>query len=675
MKTEILAPAGSFNALRAAVLSGADAVYFGTGSFNARRNADNFNSDELKRAIDYCHLHGVKCHITLNTLVLDSELDRFSETVKRVCELNADALILQDLAAARIVRRLCPEIELHASTQMSTGTLEGLKLLEQLGFSRAVLPRELSKREILYLCEHSPIDLECFVHGALCMCVSGQCLLSSMLGSRSGNRGLCAQPCRLPFKAENGTGHDLSLKDLSIIESIGFLSRAGVSSFKIEGRMKRPEYVSAAVTACRESLEGTYSEQRKHELKSLFSRSGFTDGYFEGKLSREMFGIRERENVVSASSELLKKYEKNYEKEIAVHGVSFRLSAQEGKAPVLTASTAGHCVTAEGTEPAQRALNKALSVKDAVSQLSKCGGTVFYPEEIECNIKGELFVPMSTLNSLRRNALSLLEEKIIGEKRRLNEYVEEIPEAIPVPGRAELYSVFDSVAQIPDAADCGRIFLPLDTPDKALEEYNAGVVVPRGLLFNSDEVYERLASVGAEYALCNTLDAVSLAKKAGKKIIGGPFLNIFNSLSLDEIGKLGAEQVTLSYELTAEQIKKMTKSVKTGCVLYGRTPLMITANCPVKNGKNCAECKRSCSLTDRKGIEFPIRCTNGFSELFNSRPTYMLDKADAFGRLHFHMLVFTTETARQVSNIINAYYAAEKPDAEFTRGLYFRGVE
>ena len=306
MKTEILAPAGSFEALKAAVLSGADAVYFGTGNFNARRNADNFDGEGLKKAIDYCHLHNVKCHITLNTLVKDDELDEVISTIKRTCSLGADALILQDLAAVKLVSEICPEVQMHASTQLSTGTPEGLKLLKKLGFSRAVLPRELSLEQIKRIAENSPLELEAFVHGALCMCVSGQCLLSAMLGSRSGNRGLCAQPCRLPFAAENGTGTDLSLKDLSLIEEINELSSVGVCSFKIEGRMKRPEYVAAAVTACRESLENIYTAERKDELKSLFSRSGFTKGYYENKLGRDMFGTRQKEKVTSATAELLK---------------------------------------------------------------------------------------------------------------------------------------------------------------------------------------------------------------------------------------------------------------------------------------------------------------------------------------------------------------------------------
>ena len=674
MKAEILAPAGSFESLVAAVRSGADAVYFGTGDFNARRNADNFQGEEIKRAIDYCHLHSVKCHVALNTLVGDSELDLFAKTVQRVCALNADALILQDLAAVGIVKEICPETELHASTQLSTGTLEGIKLLSELGFKRAVLPRELSKKEIEYLCENSPIELECFVHGALCMSVSGQCLLSAMLGSRSGNRGLCAQPCRLPFKAENGNGHDLSLKDLSIIEEIPSLAKMGVCSFKIEGRMKRPEYVSAAVTACRESLDGTYKNERKDELKSLFSRSGFTDGYYRNKRSPVMFGTRQKEDVVSASDALLKQYRKLYEKEIQTVGADFVFSAGEGKHPTLTAEAKGQSVFTESDFITEAALNKALSEDAVASQLSKCGGTAFYPNSIKCEIQGEVSVPASVINALRREALAELEKEIIGGERKVGTYTfKEEPETkVQTP---ELWLSFRDINQIPESIEADRIFLPLNTDNELIDKYSAGVIIPRGLFYNSDLIFEKLKSSGAKYALCNTLDAVALAKRAKKEIIGGPFLNIFNSVSLSKAKQLGIEHAVLSYELLAQRIKEMRKCIKTGAVIYGRTPLMLTANCPLKNGRSCEHCDKKGYLTDRKSVKFPVVCSNGFSEVLNSRPTYMLDKTDAFGDISFYMLEFTTESRDKIKEIINAYHIKKEPEGEFTRGLYFRGVE
>lgn len=678
MKTEILAPAGSFEALKAAVLSGADAVYFGTGNFNARRNADNFDGEGLKKAIDYCHLHNVKCHITLNTLVKDDELDEVISTIKRTCSLGADALILQDLAAAKLVREICPEVHMHASTQLSTGTPEGLKLLKELGFSRAVLPRELSLEQIKKIAENSPLELEAFVHGALCMCVSGQCLLSAMLGSRSGNRGLCAQPCRLPFAAENGTGTDLSLKDLSLIEEINELSSVGVCSFKIEGRMKRPEYVAAAVTACRESLENIYTAERKDELKSLFSRSGFTKGYYENKLGRDMFGTRQKENVTSATAELLKKYERLYEKEKPVHKVIFEFTARLGERPVLKASAAGFEALCEGDFICEKAINKELDCEKVKAQLEKCGGTVFYANEIKCDIQSGISAPLSVINAMRRSCLEQLENDITESRRRtVDDFSLPLKNSKKSTAKAkkELYICFNNAEQIPDNISCDRMFLPLDTDADIINRYSSGVIVPRGFFHNPDEIYKKLTASPAEYALCDTLDAVAAAKKAGKKITGGAFLNAFNSVTLSELKKLGVSETVLSYEMTVNHINSLKSEIRTGSVVYGRMPLMLTRNCPVRNGKSCAECNKNSELCDRKGIKFPVVCSNGFSVLLNSRPTYMLDRLSEIKNTDFDVLYFTKESKQQVSSIINAYHNGKAPEFEFTRGLYYRGVE
>lgn len=674
MRPEILAPAGNFDALRAAVRSGADAVYFGTGNFNARRNAGNFEGVELERAVEFCHLHSVKCHITLNTLVGDGEISQLKKTLKRICEVKADALILQDLGVAKIVRESCPDIELHASTQMSTGTLEGLKILKELGFKRAVLPRELSRKEIEYIAENSPLELEMFIHGALCMSVSGQCLLSAMLGSRSGNRGLCAQPCRLPFSVSGGTGNDLSLKDLSFIDKIRELSDMGIKSFKIEGRMKRPEYVSAAVTACRESLTGEYSNERKQDLNSLFSRSGFTSGYFDNQLGREMFGSRQKENVTSATSELLKKYAKIYERENAVHTVDFTFSASLQELPELSATTDGISVTVSCDTPCEQAKTVALTEEKLVSQLSKCGGTVFSAGDIKCEIDGNISIPVSVINSMRREALDGLSQQLTERKeytyRAFNfDLTNRIPEA------KKMYVCFYDESQIPENINCDRIFLPLSADEKLIKKYSAGVMLPRGIFGNSEELTEMLRNSSAEYVLCNTLDGVAAAKNAGKKIIGGPFLNIYNSISLSQLQSLGIDETVLSYELTVNQIEVLKSATKRGCVVYGRIPLMLTRNCPVKNGKSCSECGRKSTLTDRKGIEFPVLCQNGFSEILNSRPVYMLDRLDEIKNTDFSVLLFTTEPKEEIKTVLDCFKYQRKPHCEFTRGLYYRGVD
>lgn len=673
-RPEILAPCGGEEALTAAVRSGADAVYFGAGDFNARRNADNFDGDALDRAAALCRLHGVRFHVALNTLVADGQLAALQQTVARICEMAADALILQDLGVLRLVRQMCPDMEMHASTQMSVGTRAGLELLRSRGFSRAVLPRELSNAEISALCKNKPLELEMFVHGALCMCVSGQCLLSAMLGSRSGNRGLCAQPCRLQFAAEGGTGHDLSLKDLSLLENAQTLANLKIDSFKIEGRMKRPEYVAAAVTACKSALEGVYSAQQKSELGALFSRSGFTDGYFINSLGREMFGTRQKENVTAATNALFKKYAALYEKERAVFPVDFILQAAVGEKPSLQAVCGGYRASAVGEVPCEAAKTVPLTEEKARAQLQKCGGTVFYAQNITCALSEAVSLPLSVLNALRRTVLTKLETQICAAKPKSTANVPLVFSA-HTADKPKRYIRFRSVTQIPDGVSADRIFLPLDTLREILETYRAGVYLPRGLFGTEEKISEMLKKSGAKYALCDTLDAVAIAKRANVEIVGGAFLNIFNTLALEELAEIGAAEATLSNELTVSQIGALGGSLPRGVCIYGRTPLMLTRNCPIRNGKSCKECGRQSGLTDRKGIFFPVLCENGFSEIFNSRPTYMGDRLSEIRNVDFHLYDFTTESKAECAEILRAYAAGEAPVGKYTRGLFYRGVE
>ncbi len=671
---EILAPCGGKDALLAALRSGADAVYFGAGDFNARKNADNFSDAAFADAAALCRQHAVRFHVTLNTLVSDGQIEQFKKTVERTCREAADALILQDLGALRLARTLCPDMEKHASTQMSVGTRTGLSLLRERGFTRAVLPRELSESEIAALAEDKPLELEMFVHGALCMCVSGQCLLSAMLGSRSGNRGLCAQPCRLPFAAENGTGHDLSLKDLSLVEHLPRLRLLGVDSLKIEGRMKRPEYVAAAVTVCKSALSGKYSAQQKEDLGALFSRSGFTDGYFAARRGKEMFGTRQKENVTSATNTLLKQYASLYEKERAVFAVEFTLRVQEKELPALTAVCGGHSVTVTGDSPCEAAKTVPLTKEKACAQLQKCGGTVFFVKSVVCEISGNVSLPLSQLNALRRAALDRL-QALLSEAKPKKFYDYDFSAAPHRAGTVRRYLRFRDVSQIPDGVQSDRLFLPLDTPREILETYGAGVYLPRGLFGTEETVLQKLRESGAAYALCDTLDAVAIAGRAGAEIIGGAFLNLFNTLALDEAEEIGVREAVLSHELTVSQIGALGGELPRGVCVYGRTPLMLTRNCPVKNGKSCRECGRKSSLTDRKGISFPVLCENGFSEIFNSRPTYMADRLAEIRNVDFHLLDFTTESKAECARVLTAYSAGASPAGEYTRGLFYRGVE
>lgn len=673
-KIEILAPAGSEESLRAAVLSGADAVYLGAGSFNARRNAKNFSDEELKNAIEYCHSRGVKVHITLNTLVKDSELSSLTETIKAVCRAGADALIVQDLGAAKIAREISPDTELHASTQMSTGTLAGLYKLKEMGFTRAVLPRELSRDEIKQLCESSPLELEVFVHGALCMCVSGQCLMSAFLGSRSGNRGLCAQPCRLPFKAENGTGHDLSLKDLSLVEYIKELSELGVLSFKIEGRMKRPEYVCAAVKACRTAADGELNAEIFRDLEALFTRSGFTDGYYKNKKGREMFGFREKENVKSATKELLSKYASMYNKESGRFTADFTFTGKIGEKAKLFARCKAFEASAESEVLCEAPLNRPISAERIRDALKKCGGTQFSAGEITTDENIDYTLPVSALNAMRRTVLEALSEAIkCGKEKKL--FPSPVPTAVEASDSREIYCRFDSAEQVPENTAGYTVFVPLTTDSELIKSNGWGVELPHGMFGNDEKLKPLLEKSPARLVLCHTLDGAALALECGKTAVASPSMNILNSFSMDEAKRLGIAAAVVSAECSLEHFGRISAPIPKGILVYGRVPMMLTRNCPVKNGKTCLECGRNSEITDRLGISFPVRCSFGYSEIYNSRPIYMADRLREIPPADILYFSFTVETRDEAEKVLNAYKNKEKPDGDFTRGLLYRGVE
>ncbi len=683
-KTEILAPVGSKESLIAAVNSGADAVYMGTKNFNARIKADNFSFEQVKEAIDYCHARNVKVNITMNTLVADDEMPLALETLKQIYSLGADAVIIQDLGFASLVKKAAPEIERHASTQMSVQTLAGVRLLENLGYERVVLPRELTREEIKNIKENAECEIEIFVHGALCMCVSGQCYMSSMFGSRSGNRGLCAQPCRLPFKAEGGTGHDLSLKDLSLVQNLREIYEMGVDSLKIEGRMKRPEYVAAAVTAVRTSLEGKPNADITEKLKSVFSRSGFTDGYYMNSRGREMFGTRQKEDVTAATNSLLSDLKKLYEKERADIPVSFCLSVLKDEKVSLSASAMGKTVFIESDVIPETALNKPLTKDGLKERIAKCGGTQFYAENIEIQLDEGLIVPASVINNLRRTALADLENKMTSVKVKSFTDINTKTE----PYKAEKPFKYNirvaKTGQIPDNLEnVENLYIPLNFAEN-LAEYleklpvKVGVEVPRGI-FGAETLVEnyllRAKKLGIKIAYCSTIDGIALAKKHGFEIHSGFSVNVFNSHSVGVLEGLGVKEITLSPELTLGRIEKMSGKAKRGIIGYGRLPLMLTRNCPVKNGKDCQDCKSNSFLTDRMNMKFPVVCSFGASEILNSQPIYLGDRTDEIKNVDFITFYFTKEKKETAEAILEAYRKGRAVKGDYTRGLYYRGVE
>lgn len=696
-KSEILAPAGSMESLIAAVQSGADAVYLGSDALNARRNATNFSGDELVNAAKYCHLRGVKVYLTLNTLVRDSELPEAENLIKKAAEAGIDAFIIQDLAVLEMTKRIAPDIKLHASTQMSVMNTEGFRTLESLGFERAVIPREFCREEIAEIRKNTGLELEVFVHGALCMCVSGQCYLSGMLGGRSGNRGLCAQPCRLPFGAPGGTGHDLSLKDLSLLPYLREMEDEGITSFKIEGRMKRPEYVAAAVKACRNELDGKKDRQLEYDLRSIFSRSGFTDGYYKRNMGRGMFGVRSKADVTAAEEPVFKRIRTLYENDTRNRFVSMTFTARIGEPMNLRVSTGReHVTVSSGDYKVEKALNVATDKDRIKSQLKKTGGTGFEVKMTELYMDDGINIPVSKLNSLRREALEELSEKLNSSFiHKVNtDFSLESLEGEPVehtgsPSKEPWILRFDSDKQLPSPETIkglGRkteILLPLLTEEGTFrtlsnEGIPFGVEIPRALYGFQGRIKKALKKAeenGASFVYAGTMDGIAFAKKTGLPVMGGFTLNVFNSVAANEYRKLGIERMVLSTELTLSEIGSLRSPIETGIVAYGRTPLMLMRNCPIRNGMTCEQCGRTKSLKDRKGIEFPVRCNNGASNLLNSRPLYLGDRLEEIKGTDFLMLYFTVERKEQVERTLKEMNEGEPFKGEITRGLYYRGVK
>ena len=689
-KPEILAPAGSSEALEAAVRCGADAVYLGAGRFNARRNAQNFSTAALREAVETCHARNVRVHLALNTLVRQEELPDAMAAAEEACALGVDALIIQDMGLARRIRAAAPSMPLHASTQLSCHTPAGVEELRDCGFTRVVLAREMSREEIA-ACAGRGCELEVFVHGALCMCVSGQCYLSAMLGGRSGNRGLCAQPCRLPVApAEAGRAGDaaaLSLKDLSLPGAVGELADAGGCSLKIEGRMKRPEYVAAAVSVFRAAADGEAVPQAAlDDLRAVFSRSGFTDGYYRGRRGAEMFGVRGREDVTAAAAPVLSRLRRLYDREPGRVAADMVLEMEEGRPLRLEVTDReGNRAAAEGEAP-QRAVSRPLTAERAAEQLSRTGGTYFLPGRIACSVGEGLAVSAAALNALRRQALEALDRA-----RRAPRPVPFDKTAAPSPaeeaaspGKRLLWARYADVSQASPSDGADLRFVPLGTAAESLRrlaaEGETGVDIPRGL-FGAEEDARRLleeaARAGVRAALCGNIGALRLAREAGLRPVGGFGLNLCNREAVEAYALRGAAALTLSPELTFPQMTPLIGGpVPVGLLAYGRLPLMLMRNCPRRAAGGCAGCRAGPGgLIDRKGMVFPVQCAGGCAELLNAARLYWADKLDALPRVDFLLLHFTDETPEQAAAVLRDYRRGGTAPPGITRGLYRRGVE
>ena len=676
MNIEILAPAGAKEQLVAAVQSGADAVYLGFGQFNARRRAKNFDFDELCQAVEYCHERGVRVHVALNTLVKQDELDAAYDAVKQVALAGVDAVIIQDLSVAKIVRECVPNLEMHASTQLSVHNVAGVKALEKLGFSRVVLARELSEKEIAKICASTKMEVEVFVHGAQCMCLSGGCYLSSILGGRSGNRGLCAQPCRLDFNI-NSRPYALSLKDMSLINYLPRLLEMGVSSVKIEGRMKRPEYVAMAVACCKDVLEGR--KPQIETLKKVFSRSGFTNGYFADNRTVEMFGWRNKEDVVAAQG-VLKDIANTYKNENPRVEITVKASIKRDEPVTVTVFDGKNQVAVSGEIP-QEAISRETTVQDVQKQLSKTGGTPYKVEKIEIDCQNGLSVPLSSLNALRRDAL----EQLASIRKQKKEY-EILPKEV---------AITDTNIEIP-AREFPEILVRVENFEQArLLPKNVGLVIPANKItkecFEFDFVIGEIPSIifpfdedkqeaillekkkmGLENVLCDNIGAVHLANKLGLNAIGGWGLNLLNSEAVNEYRKLGVNETVISFETSKGNLREISCKKK-GIMAYGYLPLMRMRACPAKAKDGCKNCSGINKLTDRMGKSFTLVCSDKkYTTLLNSVPLFVSKNEIS---ADFYLLYFTQEKDKQVKKIFDLFCLGGEIDFERTKGLYFKTLQ
>ena len=688
-KIEILAPVGNEEMLRAAVFSGADAVYLGFSGFNARTSANNFNADTLKDAVAFCHARGVAVHVALNTTVYGGELPALEQAIRAVAASGADAVICQDLAVATLIGKIAPQLPRHGSTQMSVHSLQGALELKELGFTRVVLARELSMPEVEHITKHCGIETECFVHGALCMCVSGQCYMSAFLGGRSGNRGSCAGPCRLPFEAnalpegKPGRLHHLSLKDNSVIDKLDKLQALGVASAKIEGRLRTPEYVAAAVSACLAGREGRAYD--RDLLKNAFSRSGFTSGYLGGKIDGTMFGVRSEADA-EQTKKTLPMLRELYRRERSRVPVKMKLEIEEGGEKLTVTDADGSKAFAYGDAEPQPA--RTDPTESLHRSLAKTGGTPFAVEDQDITVEmdgGPWFIPGGAVNELRREALDALLKKreVLRPWPTTEEHVPALPLRTLPPHRT-LRARFESWEQVPERALDGieYLILPIAQADRVPREWRAKTLLelPRVMFGKLEEDTARriAATQDSGFAGYEVSNIAHLRLCRGLPMSGSFGLNITNQLAAQFYADNGLGSMLILPEVKDSDISTIApthngRPVPTGVLVYGHMPLMVTRACPLQNIHDCAHCDKTGVLTDRKAKKFPVRCGLGVRTIYNPVPIYMGDKPGAL-TVDYGVAYFTLESREETAKILEMIRTHAPFEGDFTRGLYFKGT-
>ncbi len=689
---EILSPAGDLDTLIRAVDNGADAVYLGGKKFGARKNAANFTHDEIKQGVEYAHLSGVKVYVTVNTIIFDEEISEAVDFIREIYNIGVDAIIVQDMAIASLCRKYFPYLKLHASTQMTVHSSYGVKMCKNLGFQRVVLSRELSEKEISGIVNENNCETEVFVHGALCVCYSGQCLMSGIIGQRSGNRGECAQPCRLPYRFRDYDGnvaHEpcylLSLKDLCLVKEIDRLKRCGVTSLKIEGRMKNSEYVSYVTDLYQRANSGEMiSEQDYENAERIFSRSGFTTGYFDDSKGRHMVNISANNDNVyrNIPEELLEKCRQLGEKKKKPVKAYIRAKVGEPLSLKIVYSDDiyGEYTHNQNIEVAKNAL---LSMDKLTSSLSKLGDTFFYLDKLYADFDEEAFIPVKDINLARRVCTEQINRQILGLIRPessvvYNHVVQNNKPSVPTVNAKvltrEQFNVCIKHSYI------NKIFVDYEAFDKDREYYlthKQKLVVSLPVIVR-DKFKDKINLDGVCDVAISNIGHLEFCKD--KNIYGEEGLNIANSISCKEYKALGFKSVVLSPELNLGQISKITSDVKKEVIAYGRLSLMNSENCLIKTYKGKCGCAdgKFFSVIDRKKAEFPVlarkfNCTN---TIFNSAPVYMADRLDELNKsgIDSLRLVFTLESADEVNNILSLYKDGKRAPFGYTRGHFYRGV-
>ena len=691
---ELLAPAGSMEALRAAVQNGANAVYLGVGAFNARQSAKNFTPQTLIEAIKYCHVRGVQVHLTVNTLISDREMKEAAEMIRHAAQNNIDAFIVQDLGVVQLCRQIASNVPIHGSTQMTIHSLSGVQLCAAMGMKRVVLSRELSREEIRYICAKSPIEIEVFGHGALCMCYSGQCYMSALIGGRSGNRGRCAQPCRQTY----GYGHwqdryPLSLKDNCLIPYLQELEEMGVASLKLEGRMKKAEYVATVTAVYRKAIdEAQVTKPMMEALMTAFNRQGFTDGYYTSRVDRKMFGVRQD---TRDDPQWLQAARQSYEAgETQLVDLKFRAVVGVDGSSLTATDPEGRTCTVPGPRP-ELARNVPLTGAVLAQRIAKTGGTPYRCVEVRTHVDPGLTISAAAINAMRRDALN----QLTALRARREDPVIRKPKPVPMyrgsknlPGLTVQVTTREQITPKLMSMETAMLYVPMhilledsNLTAQLVQRGGIAAVLPRiihdGEMPKLQQGLQQLRQWGVKEVLVGNLGHMLPAREAGMSIRGDFGLNVFNSGSMNVLRSFELASATVSFEMTMPQIRDLSKAVDAEIIAYGRLPLMLTEHCLIRNRTGECSCHLGpTKLVDKTGAEFHVikDGDNCRSVLLTGKKLSWLDRQDDLAKLGVWAarLYFTTEKSREVDRVLSDYLDPQPFDpGACTRGLYLRGVE